>query len=221
MAVMLGVGFGYPCPTYVPCLFAFRASADEETEMPRAQTSNPSIACSRTAIFVRGIAASTGWQVPSLVPASSPPLRGSARISITPAKSCSIAGRKAQARSFSPLATCAVPFARTGTSAPTSYADISRAVAGHPGRGIIARSGGRAEPIRAVPRSCLPKASLDRVTRAMSVIGGYELQSAEPCMMIIHPVASRKRGRPRANVIRRRGPRNRRSCLPYDLGRQP
>ena len=23
MAVMLGVGFGYPCPTYVPCLFAF------------------------------------------------------------------------------------------------------------------------------------------------------------------------------------------------------
>ena len=43
MAVMLGVGFGYPCPTYVPCLFAFLASADEETEMPRAQTSNPSI----------------------------------------------------------------------------------------------------------------------------------------------------------------------------------
>src|SRR5262249_537085 len=41
MVVMLGVGFGYPCPTYVPCLFAFRASADEETEMPRAQTSNP------------------------------------------------------------------------------------------------------------------------------------------------------------------------------------
>jgi hypothetical protein len=43
MAVMLGVGFGYPCPTYVPCLFAFRASAVEETEMPRAQTSNPSM----------------------------------------------------------------------------------------------------------------------------------------------------------------------------------
>jgi hypothetical protein len=43
MAVMLGVGFGYPCPTYVPCLFAFRASADEETEMPRVQTSNPSM----------------------------------------------------------------------------------------------------------------------------------------------------------------------------------
>ena len=41
MTVMLGVGFGYPCSTYVPCLFAFRASADEETEMPRAQTSNP------------------------------------------------------------------------------------------------------------------------------------------------------------------------------------
>src|SRR5262245_50330114 len=38
MAVMLGVGFGYPCPTYAPCLFAFRASADEETEMPRAQS---------------------------------------------------------------------------------------------------------------------------------------------------------------------------------------
>jgi len=43
MAVMLGVGFGYPCPIQVPCLFAFRASADEETEMPRAQTSNPSM----------------------------------------------------------------------------------------------------------------------------------------------------------------------------------
>src|SRR5262245_22084914 len=43
MAVMLGVGFGYPCSTYVPCLFAFRASADEESEMPRAQTSNPSM----------------------------------------------------------------------------------------------------------------------------------------------------------------------------------
>src|SRR5215468_10203578 len=42
MTVMPGVGFGYPCSTYVPCLFAFRASADEETEMPRAQTSNPS-----------------------------------------------------------------------------------------------------------------------------------------------------------------------------------
>jgi hypothetical protein len=27
----------------VPCLFAFRASTDEETEMPRAQTSNPSM----------------------------------------------------------------------------------------------------------------------------------------------------------------------------------
>ena len=45
MTVMLGVGFGYPCPTYVRCcLFAFRASAEnEETEMPRAQTSNPSM----------------------------------------------------------------------------------------------------------------------------------------------------------------------------------
>src|SRR5262249_29660283 len=43
MTVMLGVGFGYPCSTYVPCLFAFRASADEETEMPRAQTSNPTM----------------------------------------------------------------------------------------------------------------------------------------------------------------------------------
>src|SRR5262245_34392326 len=43
MTVMLGVGFGYPCSTYVPCLFAFRASADEETEMPRAQRSNPSM----------------------------------------------------------------------------------------------------------------------------------------------------------------------------------
>src|SRR5262245_17285480 len=45
MSVMLGVGFGYPCPTYVRCcLFAFRASAeDEKTEMPRAQTSNPSM----------------------------------------------------------------------------------------------------------------------------------------------------------------------------------
>src|SRR6516164_530131 len=42
MTVMPGVGFGYPCSTYVPCLFAFRASAEEETEMPRAQTSSPS-----------------------------------------------------------------------------------------------------------------------------------------------------------------------------------
>ena len=42
IAVMPGVGFGYPCSTYVPCLFAFRASADEETEMPGAQTINPS-----------------------------------------------------------------------------------------------------------------------------------------------------------------------------------
>src|SRR5215468_11884421 len=48
MTVMPGVGFGYPCSTYVPCLFAFRASADEETEMPRAQTSNPS----RTDVFL-------------------------------------------------------------------------------------------------------------------------------------------------------------------------
>src|SRR6516165_797377 len=43
MTVMLGVGFGYPCWTYAPCLFTFRASADEETEMPRAQISNPSM----------------------------------------------------------------------------------------------------------------------------------------------------------------------------------
>src|SRR6516225_8451080 len=43
MTVMPGVGFGYPCSTYVPCLFAFRASAEEETEMPRAQTSSPSM----------------------------------------------------------------------------------------------------------------------------------------------------------------------------------
>src|SRR5262249_5274190 len=43
MAVMPGVGLGYPCSTYVACLFAFRASADEETEMPRAQTSNPTM----------------------------------------------------------------------------------------------------------------------------------------------------------------------------------
>jgi hypothetical protein len=40
---MLGVGFGYPPFTYAGCLFAFRASADEEIEMPRAQTSNPSM----------------------------------------------------------------------------------------------------------------------------------------------------------------------------------
>src|SRR5262245_55495472 len=43
MAVMPGIGFGYPCSTYVPWLFAFRASTDEEIEMPRAQTSNPSM----------------------------------------------------------------------------------------------------------------------------------------------------------------------------------
>src|SRR5262245_13510541 len=43
MTVMLGVGFGYPCWTFAPCLFTFRASADEETEMPRPQISNPSM----------------------------------------------------------------------------------------------------------------------------------------------------------------------------------
>lgn len=43
MTVMLGVGFGYAPFTYVGCLFAFRASADEETEMPRAHTNNPSM----------------------------------------------------------------------------------------------------------------------------------------------------------------------------------
>jgi hypothetical protein len=40
---MLGVGFGYAPFTYVGCLFTFRASADEETRMPRAHTNNPSI----------------------------------------------------------------------------------------------------------------------------------------------------------------------------------
>ena len=40
---MLGVGFGYAPFTYVGCRFAFRASADEETEMPRAHTNNPSM----------------------------------------------------------------------------------------------------------------------------------------------------------------------------------
>src|SRR5262249_32459784 len=43
MTVMLGVGVGVPCSTYATWLCAFRESADEETEMPRAQTSNPSI----------------------------------------------------------------------------------------------------------------------------------------------------------------------------------
>jgi hypothetical protein len=43
MTVMLGVGFGYPPFTYVGCLFALRASADEETEMPRAHTNTPSM----------------------------------------------------------------------------------------------------------------------------------------------------------------------------------
>ena len=43
IAVMPGVGFGYPCSTYVPCLFAFRASAGEETETPRAHTNTPSM----------------------------------------------------------------------------------------------------------------------------------------------------------------------------------
>src|SRR4030095_15699165 len=45
---MLGVGFGYPCAIYVLCRFAFRASADEEIEMPRTQTNNPS----RTDVFL-------------------------------------------------------------------------------------------------------------------------------------------------------------------------
>src|SRR5262249_1757354 len=43
MTVMLAVGFGYPSSTYAPCLFIFRAMADEESEMPRAQISNPSM----------------------------------------------------------------------------------------------------------------------------------------------------------------------------------
>jgi hypothetical protein len=74
---------------------------------------------SPTAIFVRGIAASIGWRAPSSALASSPPVRGSARIFITPAKSCFIAARRAQARSSSPLATCGAPSARMGTSART------------------------------------------------------------------------------------------------------
>jgi hypothetical protein len=40
---MLGVGFGYAPFTYAGCLFAFRASADEETKMPRTHTNNPSM----------------------------------------------------------------------------------------------------------------------------------------------------------------------------------
>ena len=55
----------------------------------------------------------------SSAPANSPPLRGSARISITPAKSCFTAARKVRARSSSPPATCGVPSVRTATSAPT------------------------------------------------------------------------------------------------------
>src|SRR5262249_17491484 len=43
MTVMPGVGFGYPCSTCVPGLFAFRASAGKETEMPSARNSPPNI----------------------------------------------------------------------------------------------------------------------------------------------------------------------------------
>src|SRR5215471_4466296 len=46
-------------------------------------------------------------------------VRASVRISITRARSCSIAARKAQARSFSLLATCDAPSVRMGTSART------------------------------------------------------------------------------------------------------
>src|SRR6516162_8508004 len=74
------------------------------------------IACLPTAISVRGIAASTGWRVPNSAPANSPRLPGSARIFITPARSCSTAARKARARSSSPRAICDVHFARTATS---------------------------------------------------------------------------------------------------------
>ena len=76
-------------------------------------------ACSPTAISVPGIAASTGWRGQSSERANSPPVHGSARISITPARSCSIAARKARARSSSPPATCGAPSARTATSVPT------------------------------------------------------------------------------------------------------
>jgi hypothetical protein len=76
-------------------------------------------ACSRTVTSARGTAALTGSRVPSSAPASSPPVPGSARISTTPVRSCSTAARRALARSSSPPATCAAPFARTGTSALT------------------------------------------------------------------------------------------------------
>src|SRR5262245_40593988 len=59
------------------------------------------------------------WPGRSSAPASSAPARASARISTTPAKSLSIAARRARARSSSPRATCAAPSARTATSAPT------------------------------------------------------------------------------------------------------
>ena len=72
-----------------------------------------------TATSVHGIAASTASRAPNSVRASSPRAHGSARISITPARSCSIVVRKAQARSSSPRATCGALSVRTGTSAPT------------------------------------------------------------------------------------------------------
>src|SRR5215475_10648270 len=46
-------------------------------------------------------------------------LASGSRVTITPAKCCSIAARKARARFFSPLATCGAPSVRTGTSALT------------------------------------------------------------------------------------------------------
>src|SRR5438445_667245 len=61
--------------------------------------------CSPIAISVRGTAASTVSPAPNSAPASSHPRRGSARISITPVRNCSIAGRKVQAQSFLPHAT--------------------------------------------------------------------------------------------------------------------
>jgi hypothetical protein len=51
--------------------------------------------------------------------ASEDALSASARISITPARSCSIAARLARAQSSSPPATCAAPSAKTATSRPT------------------------------------------------------------------------------------------------------
>ena len=76
-----------------------------------------STGCSPIATSVHGTAALTAWRAQNSALASWLLVLGSARTFITAARSCSIAVRKAQARSSSPPATCDALSVRTATSA--------------------------------------------------------------------------------------------------------